>query len=117
MCQTHCTYTNITSWFVCNETIHNYNTRSKNKFHYCDVKNDKTLRLVRHQGPRIWNNLTQDLMSSTYFNPFRIKLKSNLVSAYSRIQIKFGNSYFVISLKPTFMKAYSHFAYFEHIIQ
>ena len=73
----------ISSWFIRNNTVHNYNTRSSNKLHFGEVRNDNSLRLVRHQGPRIWNNLSEYLVSCTNFRLFKNKLKSTYVSAYN----------------------------------
>ena len=74
---------NISSLFQLNKNIHCYNTRQSSKLHYSKVNNERTLNLIRHQGPRIWNSLRSNITSYSYLSLFKNRCKLSLLSMYS----------------------------------
>ena len=59
---------NISQMFIVNKVVHFHNTRSNDKFHYPKVSTPSLLNSVRHHGPRVWNNLSEELKSLHYHN-------------------------------------------------
>jgi len=74
---------NISKMFLCNNLVHPYNTRSSNKYHYHKVNTQSLLYSVRHNGPRIWNDLSRELRYCTLQSAFKAQLKKILLSSYS----------------------------------
>ena len=72
----------ITQMFILNNLVHSHNTRSRNKYHYQKVFTQSMLNSVRHNGPRIWNDLTVDLRQCTTLSSFKTRLKKHLISLY-----------------------------------
>ena len=60
----------LTQMFILNNSIHSHNTRSRNSYHYQKVFTQSMLNFVRHNGPRIWNDLTVDLKQCTTLSSF-----------------------------------------------
>jgi len=54
----------IIDLFKYNYEHHQYNTRSHNKFYYPIVTREYILKSFKHTGPRIWNNLSDDILSN-----------------------------------------------------
>ena len=74
---------NISRWFNFNSSIHTYNTRSSSEFHYGKTNKEYMFKLVRHQGPRVWGDIDEDIKLCSHVNAFKRKLKSSIVSGYS----------------------------------
>ena len=75
---------NISQMFVLNKSIHSYNTRSSTKYHYQKVITKAMFNSIRHNGPRIWNQLNNELRSCTTLSSFKSQLKTSLISMYSK---------------------------------
>ena len=73
----------ISQMFSLNKSIHSYNTRSSIKYHYHKVSTQSMLNSVRHNGPRIWNELANELRNCTTISSFKVRLKTQLISVYS----------------------------------
>ena len=69
--------------FILNDSVRSHNTRSRNKYHYQKVFTQSMLNSVRHNGPRIWNDLTVDLRQCTTLSSFKTRLKRQLISLYA----------------------------------
>lgn len=74
---------NISSLFQTNNDVHQYNTRSSEKFHYPIANSRSVLQSVKHTGPRIWNSLLNDTSSSSTISSFKLKLKKLFIDAYN----------------------------------
>lgn len=72
----------ICNIFIVNKNIHSYNTRSIDNFHYSKAHSQSLLHSVRHHGPRVWNNLSDEIKSSTLCTSFKSKLKKTLINLY-----------------------------------
>ena len=62
-------------FFVKNRSVHNYNTRNKNKLRPTVAKHayrDRDFRLV---GVHVWNYIAANLKMDTYFSTFKKALK------------------------------------------
>ena len=77
---------NISYMFTLNRSVHHHNTRSSNKFHFPKVKSQSLLDTVRHSGPRLWNNLSNEIRNSTNITAFKSKLKKNYIESYSDVK-------------------------------
>ena len=75
--------TNIANLFTVNIDVHHYDTRSSSKLHYDKVNSTNSLQSVRHQGPRIWNSLSKDMISCTTLSSFKTKFKKSLLAKYT----------------------------------
>ena len=74
---------NISSLFQFNMHVHSYDTRSRPKLHYPKVLNERSLKLIRHHGPRIWNSLNNNISTCNSLSLFKYKMKLNLLSGYN----------------------------------
>ena len=87
---------NFHSWFILTSYVHNHNTRSK----YIDINNSVTartlfvpfartthygLKLIKVQGPKIWNSLPPIKRNNTVINSFIKDLKKFLIKTYDII--------------------------------
>ena len=72
----------VCQMFILNKSVHSYNTRSCIKYHYPKVSTQLMLYSFRHNGPRIWNDLTDKLTLCTTISSFKVLLKRQLVSSY-----------------------------------
>ena len=73
---------NISKLFRHNKDVHQYNTRSRFKFNYPVANSHSTLKSVKHTGPRVWNNLSNDITSCSTITSFKLKLKNLLIKSY-----------------------------------
>ena len=74
---------NISHLFRLNKDVHQYNTRSRLKFNYPVANSHSILKSVKHTGPRIWNNLSNDIASCSTITSFKLKLKNLLINTYN----------------------------------
>ena len=87
---------NFHSWFILTSYVHNHNTRSK----YIDINNSVTartlfvpfartthygLKLIKVQGPKVWNSLPPIIRNNTLINSFIKDLKKFLIKTYDII--------------------------------
>ena len=73
----------IANLFKYNFEYHQYNTRSSSKFHYTAASNNLLLRSFKNVGPRIWNNLNDNIVACESMCIFKKNLKQNLVNLYN----------------------------------
>ena len=72
----------IIDLFKYNYEHHQYNTRSHDKFYYPIVTREYILKSFKHTGPRIWNNLSDDITSCLTVSSFKVKYKQYLIKQY-----------------------------------
>ena len=85
---------NFHAWFILTTNVHNYNTRSK----FVNIQNFVTtrtlfvptartshygLKLLKVQGPKIWNKLPSELRTCTSIYDFIKKHKNILINSYN----------------------------------
>ena len=63
------------NFFITNENIHSYNTRSKSKIHLEFRRTNYGQFSMRYRGAIIWNNLPNDLKIINSYNHFKKSLK------------------------------------------
>ena len=71
----------LSSMLTSNTTVHDHNTRSRNKYHLWTVNKNYSLFSFRHHAPVIWNNLPLEIKSLNSMNTFKRKLKSYLITS------------------------------------
>ena len=62
-----------------NNTIHNYNTRNKHKYHLWAVEKSYLLYSFSHKAPTIWNDLPNSIISIMNYNAFKRNVKEHLI--------------------------------------
>ena len=71
------------NFFTQNSTIHSYQTRQENHYHYYQARTAIIRQYtVRYQGPLVWNSLGEDVNTSQSLKVFRRKIKMFLLSKY-----------------------------------
>ena len=68
--------------FRLNSQIHNYNTRSSNKFHLWSVTSQNDVQSITHTGPRIWNTIPDNLTQLRFLSAFKREYKFHLLKQY-----------------------------------
>ena len=66
-----------TFFFLKNRSVHNYNTRNKNKLRPAVAKHDRDFRLV---GVHVWNYICDNINIDTQFASFKSILKKIIPS-------------------------------------
>ena len=72
----------ISSMFITNEQIHNYDTRSTNLLHLWKVTSSSSKKTVRYNLPQVWNSLPNNFRSYKTLSLFKRNLKVYLYSKY-----------------------------------
>ena len=72
----------ISSMFITNEQIHNYDTRSTNLLHLWKVTSSSSKKTVRYNLPQVWNSLPNNFRSYKTLSLFKQNLKVYLYSKY-----------------------------------
>ena len=70
------------SMFNFNNTVHSYPTRISGNFHLTNPKLSFSHRSIRHLGPDLWNNFSENIKSCTTLYSFKATLKRNLIETY-----------------------------------
>ena len=73
----------ISQMFILNKSVHSYNTRSSNKYHYQKFSTQQMLNSVKHNGPRIWNEFNNEVTNCTTISSFKVRLKTQILSTYA----------------------------------
>ena len=73
---------NVSQMFTINRSVHYHNTRLSNTFHYPKVNTQLLFNSLRHNGQRLWNNLPEEIKSSTNITSFKAKLKRVYIEDY-----------------------------------
>ena len=68
--------------FKFNSQIHNYNTRSMNKFHLWSVTSQNEVQSITHTGPRTWNAIPDSFTKLSFLSVFKRKYKGHLLKQY-----------------------------------
>jgi len=74
----------LSNIFLTSSDIHHYNTRSTTHGNYYIPRfnSTRTLKSLKFQGVKIWNDIPQHLKSLSFFN-FKKQYKSHLLKKYS----------------------------------
>ena len=69
----------LNDMFTRTNTVHNIATRQTDKLHvhFCNLQ--ITLKVIRHSGVSLWNNLPDDIRSQVTLTSFKLKLKLRLL--------------------------------------
>ena len=69
--------------FQYNSQIHNYNTRSVNKFHLWLVKSQLDVQSITHTGPQTWNLIPNKITEAPFLSTFKRQYKQLLLQHYN----------------------------------
>ena len=72
------------SMFNLNNAVHSYPTRISGNFHLTNPKLSISHKSIRHFGPDLWKELSENTKSCTTLYSFKATLKRNLIETYSQ---------------------------------
>ena len=72
------------SFFAKITSVHNYNTRfaAKPSYHLPYARNNYGKFNIRFQGPSVWNDIDDNVKSSSFISVFKKRLKDQYVERY-----------------------------------
>ena len=70
-------------YFTANSEIHHYGTRQAKNFHMFTVSTATRKHSIGIRGPKLWNNLNDEIKSATSCHKFKSQMKAFLVNKYS----------------------------------
>ena len=72
----------ITDLFPINASIHFYQTRSSNDFHFPKIRTSYAKSTLFCTGPKLWSSLPNEIKNSVSLQSFKRKLKKHLINSY-----------------------------------
>ena len=72
----------ITDLFPINASIHSYQTRSSNDFHFPKIRTSYAKSTLFFTGPKLWSSLPNEIKNSVSLQSFKRKLKKHLINSY-----------------------------------
>ena len=70
---------NFSNWYMLNDSIHDYNTRSAQQLHSIYFKTALGQKSIRYRGQVLWNGLSNDIKNSASLQSFKRNFKKHLL--------------------------------------
>jgi len=89
MCHKNVLPGSLLMYFDVNSTVHNYETRSANNYRLPLIRTNAFQKSIFFKGPKIWNEIPNDIKSSLSLNVFKKNYKHPLLgnsNSYSTVQ-------------------------------
>ena len=89
MCHQNVLPRSLLMYFDVNSTVHNYETRSANNYRLPLIRTNAFQKSIFFKGPKIWNEIPNDIKSSLSLNVFKKNYKHPLLgnsNSYSTVQ-------------------------------